>query len=144
MAETITIDVTGIPEAIANIKWYQIVKQQAIKDILLEHGFKIESYAKELVPVDTGRLRASISTNWSGSGRGEGRTDSKAEPGDGVGQPQGKPGMTVVVGSNVSYAPFQEHGTKRMKPRPYLHPAYFMYEGEVVKRVGKVLKDTKK
>ena len=151
--ETITIDVAGIPEAIANIKWYEIVKSQAVKDILLEHGFKIETDAKRTVPVKDGFLKGSISTNWSGSGMDRGRVDSPAVPEDGVGQPSGKPGMIVVVGSNKAYARRIEIGFRKadklgrkynQEPRPYLHPAYIKHEGKCIKRIGNVLKDTKK
>ena len=54
--------VTGIPEAIANLKKYQIIKTQAVKDRLKKQAFKVELQAKSVVVVDTGRLRASIST----------------------------------------------------------------------------------
>jgi len=53
--------------------------------------------------VDTGRLRASISTNWSGSGMDKGRVDAQALPDDGIGEPKGDK-FTVVVGTNVDYA----------------------------------------
>lgn len=61
-------------------------------------GGKAESYAKELCPVDTGRLRNSIS---------HAQMDEKAE----------------VIGSNVEYAPFVELGTRKMAAKPYLRPA---------------------
>lgn len=83
-------------------------------------GGKIESYAKGLVPVDTGALRNSI---------------THAVDGD-----------TVLAGSAISYAPYVELGTgkdyspppewmennaprgagiisRSVKPRPYLRPA---------------------
>ena len=83
-------------------------------------GGKIESYAKGLVPVDTGALRNSI---------------THAVDGD-----------TVIAGSAISYAPYVELGTgkdyspppewmennaprgagiisRSVKPRPYLRPA---------------------
>lgn len=61
-------------------------------------GGKAESYAKELCPVDTGRLRNSIS---------HAQMDERTE----------------VIGTNVEYGVFQELGTVRMKPRPFLRPA---------------------
>lgn len=83
-------------------------------------GGKIESYAKALVPVDTGALRNSI---------------THAVDGD-----------TVIAGSAILYAPYVELGTgkeyspppewiennaprgagiisRSVKPRPYLRPA---------------------
>ena len=71
--------------------------------------------------VDTGRLRASVSSNWHGSGMERGKVDSQAEPDDGVGQPDKE--LTGVVGTNVDYGRYMEMGTVKLKPRPYLRPA---------------------
>lgn len=60
-------------------------------------GLTAEGYAKELCPVDTGRLRNSI---------------SHAVEGD-----------AVYIGTNVEYAPYVELGTSRMRARPFLGPA---------------------
>lgn len=61
----------------------------------------IVSIAKVLAPVDTGRLRASI-TFLIGS--------------DGA-------GIFGLVGTNVEYAPYQEFGTFKMQATPFLLPA---------------------
>jgi hypothetical protein len=55
---------------------------------------------------DTGRLRASITTNWTLSGMARTATSGKkGQEGDGVGQPSATKGkFTVVVGTNVEYA----------------------------------------
>jgi len=95
--------VKGIPEVVANLKMYQIIKTQAIKDRLKKQAFKIELSAKEGCPVDTGRLRASISTNWAGSPMNEGKTDGKAKSGDGIKKPTGPKELVYVVGTNVEY-----------------------------------------
>lgn len=96
----------------------------AVEKALEIIGMTAERYAKELAPVDTGRLRNSISH--------EVDTDSK----------------TVFVGTNVEYAPYIEFGTGKfaesggrptawryqddkgnwhttngMRPQPYLRPA---------------------
>ena len=71
--------------------------------------------------VDTGRLRASISVNWSGSGMDNGKTDAMAKDNDGVTQPTGA--FRVRVGTNVEYGAALEYGTRNMEPRPYLRPA---------------------
>lgn len=72
---------------------------EQIERALLAIGLAAESYAKENCPVDTGRLRNSITH--------EVRTDEKA----------------VYIGSNVEYAAFVELGTSKMRARPYLTPA---------------------
>lgn len=62
-------------------------------------GLTAESYAKELCPVDTGRLRNSIT--------------NVVELGENA----------VYIGTNVEYAAYVELGTSRMGARPYLRPA---------------------
>jgi very-short-patch-repair endonuclease len=71
--------------------------------------------------VDTGRLRASISTNWSGSGKARGEVGAKAKLEDGVGPPPTNEEFTVYVGTNVEYACLKadssvltEYGWKRI------------------------------
>ena len=75
--------------------------------------------------VDTGRLRASISVNWSDSGSDRATVASPAVSSDGVGQPSREGGeFRVVVGTNVSYALPLETGTPRMSPRPFIRPSF--------------------
>lgn len=66
--------------------------------VLEQWGLLAEGYAKLECPVDTGRLRNSIS---------HGQADEN----------------TMAVGTNVEYAAYVELGTSRMAPRPYLAPA---------------------
>ena len=81
--------------------------------------------------VDTGRLRASISTNWSNSGMDRGRVDGKADTGEGVGQPKDPLRFHVYVGSNVQYAGWLEFGTRRIAERPFMRPAFDQIRGRV-------------
>ena len=71
----------------------------AIAAALEEVGLAAEGYAKAACPVDTGRLRNSI-THIA-------RPDEKA----------------VYIGTNVEYAPDVELGTVHQKAQPYLKPA---------------------
>lgn len=71
--------------------------KDAIRRALERIGLECESYAKGMCHVITGRLRNSI-THY---------TDDNA----------------VYVGSNVEYAQFEEEGTSRRPPHPYLRPA---------------------
>ena len=72
--------------------------QQATDRALEIIGGKAESYAKALCPVDTGRLRNSITH-------------------------QQYYENTEIIGTNVEYAPYVELGTRKMAARPYLRPA---------------------
>lgn len=85
-------------------------------------GGKAETYAKKLCPVDTGRLRASITHKYAGEG-------------------------TELVGTNVEYAPFVELGhdqevgryvpaigkrlvASHVEGKPYLRPAVENHKDE--------------
>lgn len=69
----------------------------AIHRALVRIGLECESYAKDLCPVKTGRLRNSI-TNYV-------------------------EGNAAYVGTNVEYAQFVEEGTSKQKAQPFLRPA---------------------
>ena len=71
----------------------------AIAKALTMIGLKAEGNAKAICPVDTGRLRNSITNAID--------TESNA----------------VYIGTNVEYAPYVELGTMRQDPQPYLKPA---------------------
>lgn len=89
---------------------------EQIEQALTAIGLTAESYAKQECPVDTGRLRNSI-TNAV-------RADEKA----------------VYIGSNVEYAAFVELGTSRMKARPYLRPAATEHTAEYKRLAEQALK----
>lgn len=62
-------------------------------------GSVLEAFAKQLCPVDTGRLRDSITHEVHGD--------------------------STSAGTNVEYAPYVELGTSKMAAKPYLKPALF-------------------
>ena len=61
-------------------------------------GLLAEGYAKALCPVDTGRLRNSVTHISDGE-------------------------KSVYIGTNVEYGPYVELGTSRSKAQPFLRPA---------------------
>lgn len=73
----------------------------AVARDLFRRGKKIERKAKQLCPVDTGRLRTSIHTV---------TFYANGEPG-------------VRVGSDVNYAGYVHDGTRHMRGRPFLYNA---------------------
>jgi len=117
MADKIPIKVNGLPEALSKLRKYQSGKKKQIKDELRIGAFKVEALAKDVVAVKTGRLRGSITTDESDIAR-----------------------LVTRVGTDVKYAPYVEFGTKVMDARPYLYPAFFAYENEIVKAIGRVLR----
>ena len=77
---------------------------EQIEQALTAIGMTAETHAKELCPVDTGRLRNSITHDVEG--------------------------QTAIIGTNVEYAAYVELGTSRMGARPYLAPAAQNYTSE--------------
>lgn len=72
---------------------YEQARERSLEMI----GLTAEKYAKEIVPVDTGRLRNSITHEVDGK--------------------------EVFVGSATEYAPHVEYGTIHQKAQPFLRPA---------------------
>lgn len=78
-------------------------------------GMVAERHAKEAAPVDTGRLRNSIT--WT--------TDGDA----------------AYIGTNVEYAPYVELGTHRTKAKPFLKPAATEHGAEYRELMKKSMED---
>lgn len=89
---------------------------EQIEQALTAIGLTAESYAKQECPVDTGRLRNSITR--------------AVESGENA----------VYIGTNVEYAAFVELGTSRMKARPYLKPAATEHTAEYKSLAEQALK----
>jgi len=70
----------------------------AVRTIVQETCFAIETTAKIKVPVDTGALRASIHSEMTGDTSG-------------------------MVSTNIEYSVYQEYGTVKMAATPYMTPA---------------------
>lgn len=73
---------------------------EAARRELLSSGLRVVAGAKRRAPVDTGRLRNSITFEVTADGD------------------------VVRVGTNLEYAAFQEFGTRKMPARPFLFPAF--------------------
>lgn len=75
--------------------------QEGVARDLARRAVKVERAAKQLCPVDTGRLRSSITWEIAEDARG----------------------LHAVIGTNVTYAPYVELGTSTTRAQPYLRPA---------------------
>lgn len=82
-----------------NAEQIESAMDKAIAKALTMIGMKAEGNAKAICPVDTGRLRNSITNAID--------IESNA----------------VYIGTNVEYGPDVELGTSKMYPHPYLRPA---------------------
>jgi HK97 gp10 family phage protein len=108
-------------------QWKKRVKEVGLKGVI-ECGLAIEAQAKLLAPVDKGRLRDSITTQWQTGGSSPGAT---AQAEDVI----SKPSSGAAVGTNVDYAEYQEYGTTRSAAQPYMRPAIDIVSGRAVRIV---------
>lgn len=81
-----------------NLDEAKVLSDQACKVALEKCGQVFEDRAKSYAPVDTGRLRNSISHKMQGND-------------------------TVVIETNVEYAIYQEMGTRYQSGTPFMRPA---------------------
>ena len=95
-------------------KFNSIRLQEYLQQEITKFAFLAESFAKQLTPVDTGRLRASI-----------GITETRP--------------IGAVVSTNVNYAIFVHEGTSRMRSRPFMEQgaefAKRRWEGQIGDRI---------
>lgn len=126
--------------------------EKALKKAARMIGGTVEGHAKELCPVDTGLLRNSIT--FAIGSQAPAITDYQSSEKDSSGQPttghydgeapaddEGQ--ITVYVGTNVHYAPYQELGTVKMDARPFLRPAMENFKDEIEQIIEKCCKEIK-
>lgn len=89
--------------------------KKAIERGLEAIGIAAEDHAKKICPVDTGRLRNSITHTH----------DENA----------------AYIGTNVEYAPYVELGTSKKGARPFLKPAATEHSSEYKKLMEESLKN---
>ena len=103
----------------AEMKWYgdKAIKsvEDAISKALTASALLVEGQAKALCPVDTGNLRNSITHEVEGN--------------------------EARVGTNISYAIYQELGTSKMAAQPFLNPALEQNKGNIKKIFADALKE---
>lgn len=101
---------------IISLTQYDEQVKNGLKDAIKECAFAIERDAKKNCPVDTGRLRASITTDTT-------KIDD----------------YEATVGTNIEYATHVEYGTRKQSAKPYLRPAYNKNIEKLYTKVQKVL-----
>lgn len=113
-------------------------KDDAIKRAMEEIGIVAEGYAKGLCPVDTSRLRGSI-TYATSTKHSDG--EKPAEPADYEMRGAAEDGM-VAIGTNVEYALYVERGTHKQSAKPYLAPAIKNHASQYKKIIEMELKSS--
>lgn len=83
--------------------------EDGVEKTIIESCLKVQAQAVALAPVDTANLRNSI-----------GYVTTRAKDGDLTVRPAK---MEGYVGTPVFYGVYQEFGTRRMAPQPFLRPA---------------------
>lgn len=112
------------------------LEENAIEKILWEMGAKAEGFAKEETPVDTGRLRNSITfVTKADEGKIVSYSDSHGNAYDySVGS--GISDNSVAIGTNVEYAKYVELGTSKMAGHHMLEKAVSQHSdvyGKIIK-----------
>lgn len=103
-----------------NIKEIIKEKNEAVEKAMVSCGLIMERYAQDLCPVQTGRLRNSITFATEKYHSSGGGSPAKAEDKALHGTPEVG---SVYIGTNVEYAPYVELGSSKRKPKPYLKPS---------------------
>ena len=93
-----------------------------------ELGLIIEGRAKNMTPIDTGRLAASITTQ--ARDRGTRPKGVGARSYDVIQKPTDP--MMTYVGTPVFYGPYQEFGSIRNAAQPFLRPALAITRGDTL------------
>ena len=93
------MELDGVEIAADNVDLFKDLFTNATEEALEEIGLVAEGYAKRACPVDTGRLRNSITHVVDGGEK------------------------SVYIGTDVEYGKYVEKGTSRMKAQPFIEPA---------------------
>lgn len=138
---------------------FKAAMPETMKAIAEAIGLQAVGYAQELVRVDTGLLRNSLAYALSGEtpslgalGDGKQKRTYKAKNPDkngviqqgtysGHAPSESKGGLAIYIGSAVSYASYQELGTRKMKAKPFLRPAVENHKEEYKRMAEALLKD---
>ena len=107
--------------------------KRVISDSSFEIGLAVEGQAKQLSPINTGRLAGSITTQ--SIDKGTSPSCKGALESDVIQKPRAE-GETYV-GTPVFYAPYIEYGTRRTNAQAFLRPALSLAEGKTLTIVKK-------
>jgi HK97 gp10 family phage protein len=123
--------------------------EQAVSLALEAAGLLVHGQAVNLSPVGQypkgsgkvgGNLRNSLSYSVDGEVKGlNSSPGQKARPEDGVKPNPDK--NSVIIGTNVEYAPYVELGTSKMTAQPYLNPALEMNKNNIKRIFADALKE---
>jgi len=113
------IKIEGQEQLAAKFKKISKTASNEVEQALINSALMVERDAKIKVPVDTGRLRQSIT-----------HQDENF----------GSQNPAVKVGTNVDYAPHIEYGTSKQSAKPFLRPAFEENKQKILKEIAKAMR----
>lgn len=131
--------IVGLGRFRANLaKLERGTRGKLLEKACLAGALLISNKAKDNAPYITGTLKRSIHVgNYvSESSPGFTPSDIAGSYSDLGGKEVSASRATLLVGTNLVYAPFQEFGTSKMSARPYLRPALASEEKAVKNEIG--------
>lgn len=90
----ITLEIKGLRELMKNFKKSPLIVYRELNKAIKKIGFMVTMKAKDVTPVKTGALRASIRPSFRR--------------------------LTAIIEPHINYALYVHEGTRYMKPRPFL------------------------
>lgn len=87
--------------------------ENSMESIILSAGESVKNSAQSMCPVDTGKLRDSISVSAEGN--------------------------KAVISANTDYAAYVEFGTSKMPPKPFLVPSLIGNSDAILKAIGEMI-----
>lgn len=119
-----------------NINRLSAQMQAAVETALIAVGEAVAGQASELTPVDTGRLKGSI-TYATRTKQSKPRAPATSQ--DGIAHDGSE--NTVLVGTNVEYAPYMEYGTVRTPAQPFLRRSLEVMKDDIPKIFSQTLEE---
>ena len=111
--------ITGGKELAAKFREIGREVKTEVEQALVKGALRVERDAKINAPVDTGRMRASITNRLVGAG-----SDNPV----------------AEVGTSVVYAPYVEFSTSKSPAKPFLFPAYNQNKDKIMKDIAAAFK----
>lgn len=136
-------EIIGSKELIDKLnKLSNAVRGKVIENSLVAGGLLISNSAKNKAPYKTGTLRRSIHVGGHTAESAPDFTpkDVAGSYSDIGGNQNDENSASVLIGTNLEYAKYQEYGTSKMAARPFLRPALDEEKENVKDEIGAALK----
>lgn len=115
----------GLKETLAAMERVKQAAKEAAMQALVKGAHDVAAVQRQLVPVDEGDLRDSVTVTLPGQ-----TTPPHSQPGGS--RTAGENEVLVTAGnSDVRYPHHVEHGTVKMEARPFFFPAYRLLRDKV-------------